>query len=96
MATSHFDQVWPVSPSAASTPNCGRLQSLSRLGPPGIRFAKGRGGAVPADSTAFPMSMARGAMFDVAPEMRVGEVIGLELRSSWAGSRPVAVRCAPQ
>jgi len=57
---------------------------VERLGVPGIQFADGPRGAVIADSTAFPVSMARGAMFDAALEERVGDVIGLELRASGA------------
>jgi beta-glucosidase len=57
---------------------------VDRLGVPGIQFADGPRGAVIADGTAFPVSMARGAMFDAALEERVGDVIGLELRASGA------------
>jgi len=57
---------------------------VERLGIPGIRFADGPRGAVIADGTAFPVSMARGALFDPAMEERVGDVIGLELRASGA------------
>ena len=58
--------------------------AVERLGVPGIRFADGPRGAVIADGTAFPVSMARGAMFDPALEERVGDVIGLELRAGGA------------
>lgn len=57
---------------------------VERLGVPGIDFADGPRGAVIADGTAFPVSMARGALFDPALEERVGDVIGLELRASGA------------
>ncbi len=58
--------------------------AVARLGVPGIDFADGPRGAVIADGTAFPVSMARGALFDPAIEERVGDVIGLELRASGA------------
>ena len=57
---------------------------VERLGIPGILFADGPRGAVIADGTAFPVSMARGAAFDPALEERVGDAIGLELRASGA------------
>jgi beta-glucosidase len=57
---------------------------VERLGIPGIQFADGPRGAVVADGTAFPVSMARGALFDPALEERIGDVIGLELRASGA------------
>lgn len=57
---------------------------VERLGIPGIEFADGPRGAVIADGTAFPVSMARGALFDPALEERIGDVIGLELRASGA------------
>ncbi len=58
--------------------------AVDRLGIPGIEFADGPRGAVIADGTAFPVSMARGALFDPALEERVGDAIGLELRASGA------------
>lgn len=57
---------------------------VERLGIPGIQFSDGPRGAVTRDSTAFPVSMARGALFDPALEERIGDVIGLELRASGA------------
>ena len=57
---------------------------VERLGVPGIQFADGPRGAVIADGTAFPVSMARGALFDPAMEERIGGAIGLELRASGA------------
>ncbi|MFK7917470.1 MAG: beta-glucosidase [Ilumatobacter sp.] len=57
---------------------------VERLGVPGLQFADGPRGAVVADGTAFPVSMARGAMFDPAFEERIGDAIGLELRASGA------------
>lgn len=57
---------------------------VERLGVPGIQFADGPRGAVIADGTAFPVSMARGALFDPAMEERIGDAIGLELRASGA------------
>ncbi len=57
---------------------------VERLGVPGIEFADGPRGAVIADGTAFPVSMARGALFDPELEEQVGDAIGTELRASGA------------
>jgi beta-glucosidase len=54
---------------------------VSRLGIPGVRFIDGPRGVVMQGSTTFPVSMARGATWDVALEERIGEVIGKELRA---------------
>ena len=54
---------------------------VSRLGIPGIRFADGPRGVVMDGATTFPVSMARGAAWDVDLEERIGDVIGRELRS---------------
>lgn len=54
---------------------------VPRLGIPGIRFADGPRGVVMAGATTFPVSMARGAAWDVALEERIGDVIGYELRA---------------
>lgn len=53
-----------------------------RLGIPGIRFIDGPRGVVVGKATAFPVSMARGAAWDVALEEEIGRAIGLELRAS--------------
>lgn len=55
---------------------------ISRLGIPGIRFVDGPRGIVMDGATTFPVSMARGAAWDVDLEERVGNVIGTELRAS--------------
>jgi len=57
---------------------------VDRLGIPGIDFADGPRGCVVGDSTAFPVSMARGATFDPELEERIGDAIGAELRASGA------------
>ncbi|MFN3258876.1 MAG: glycoside hydrolase family 3 C-terminal domain-containing protein [Ilumatobacter sp.] len=57
---------------------------VERLGVPGLEFSDGPRGAVIVDGTAFPVSMARGAIFDPTVEERVGDVIGLELRAAGA------------
>ena len=57
---------------------------VDRLGIPGIDFADGPRGCVVGNATAFPVSMARGAMFDPELEERIGEAIGIELRASGA------------
>jgi beta-glucosidase len=54
---------------------------ISRLGIPGIRFVDGPRGVVMKGATTFPVSMARGASWDVALEERIGDVIGRELRA---------------
>lgn len=54
---------------------------VSRLGIAGIRFVDGPRGVVMKGATTFPVSMARGASWDVALEERIGEVIGRELRA---------------
>jgi beta-glucosidase len=54
---------------------------ISRLGIPGIRFADGPRGVVLDGATTFPVSMARGAAWDVELEERIGNIIGTELRA---------------
>ncbi|WP_327725531.1 beta-glucosidase family protein [Streptomyces europaeiscabiei] len=58
--------------------------AVPRLGIPGLRFSDGPRGVVMGSSTAFPVSMARGATWDVRLEERVGEVIGVEARAQGA------------
>ena len=58
--------------------------AVARLGIPGLRFSDGPRGVVMGHSTAFPVSMARGATWDVNLEERVGEVIGAEARAQGA------------
>lgn len=60
------------------------MGEVARLGIPGLRFSDGPRGAVVGESTAFPVSMARGATWDVALEERVGVVIGSEIRAQGA------------
>ncbi len=55
--------------------------AVDRLGIPGTRFVDGPRGCVSGHGTAFPVSMARGATWDVELEERVGEVIGQEIRA---------------
>jgi beta-glucosidase len=55
--------------------------AVPRLGIPGIRFADGPRGVVMPGATTFPVSMARGASWDVGLEERIGDVIGRELRA---------------
>jgi beta-glucosidase len=54
---------------------------ISRLGIVGIRFIDGPRGIVLDGATTFPVSMARGAAWDVTLEERIGDVIGRELRA---------------
>ena len=55
-----------------------------RLGIPGIRFSDGPRGVVMYHSTCFPVSLARGASWDVELEERIGNAIGVEARSQGA------------
>ena len=55
--------------------------AIPRLGIPGIRFSDGPRGIVMKGATTFPVSMARGATWDVDLEERIGDVIGRELRA---------------
>jgi len=55
-----------------------------RLGIPSVRFTDGPRGVVIGNSTCFPVSMARGATWDVALEKRVGSVMGVESRAQGA------------
>jgi len=54
---------------------------VQRLGVPGLAFADGPRGVVVDRATCFPVSMARGATWDVDLEERIGEAIGRELRA---------------
>ncbi|MGN6696182.1 MAG: glycoside hydrolase family 3 protein, partial [Aquihabitans sp.] len=54
---------------------------VERLGIPGFAFSDGPRGVVIGPATAFPVSMARGATWDVDLEERIGEAIGVELRA---------------
>jgi beta-glucosidase len=56
----------------------------ARLGLSGLRFADGPRGVVVGSSTCFPVSMARGASWDPELEERIGDAIGVELRSQGA------------
>ena len=60
------------------------MGAIPRLEIPGVRFTDGPRGVVMGASTAFPVSMARGATWDVALERRVGEAIGLEAKAQGA------------
>jgi len=55
-----------------------------RLGIPSLGFADGPRGVALGESTCFPVSMARGASFDVDLERRIGDAIGRELRAQGA------------
>jgi len=57
------------------------MGAVARLGIPGLQFVDGPRGVVVGRSTAFPVSMARGATWDVDLEERVGRAIGAELRA---------------
>ena len=55
--------------------------SVSRLGIGGIRFADGPRGLVLEGATTFPVTMARGATWDIELEERIGDAMASELRS---------------
>jgi beta-glucosidase len=54
---------------------------VERLGVPGFAFCDGPRGVVIGPATCFPVSMARGAAWDVELEERIGDAIGTELRA---------------
>lgn len=56
------------------------MGAVARLGIPGLLFVDGPRGCVVGRSTAFPVSMARGATWDTDLEERVGAAIGTEIR----------------
>lgn len=57
------------------------MGAVHRLGIPGLRFSDGPRGVVMGASTAFPVSMARGATWDLELEERIGVAIGREVRA---------------
>ncbi|MFX1273495.1 MAG: beta-glucosidase [Promethearchaeota archaeon] len=54
------------------------------LGIPGIYFSDGPRGVVMGNSTCFPVSMARGASWDLELEEKIGNIIGIEAKSQGA------------
>ena len=54
------------------------------LGIPGVLFSDGPRGVVIGSSTCFPVSMARGASWDLDLEEKIGDVIGIEAKSHGA------------
>lgn len=54
---------------------------VTRLGIGGIHFVDGPRGVVVGPATAFPVPMARGATWDLDLEERIGDAIGVEVRS---------------
>ncbi|KAJ4265975.1 hypothetical protein NW762_003948 [Fusarium torreyae] len=60
------------------------LGAIPRLNIPGIKFTDGPRGVVMGSSTAFPISMARGATWDIELEQKVGDAIGLEAKAQGA------------
>ncbi|MHA2006325.1 MAG: beta-glucosidase [Promethearchaeota archaeon] len=55
-----------------------------KLGIPGIFFSDGPRGVVIGSSTCFPVSMARGASWDLKLEKKIGNVIGIEAKAHGA------------
>ena len=62
-----------------------RAARVDRLGLAGFAFSDGPRGVVVDRATCFPVSMARGATWDVDLEERIGDAIGTELRAVGAG-----------
>ncbi|GAM89636.1 hypothetical protein ANO11243_076750 [Dothideomycetidae sp. 11243] len=60
------------------------MGAIPRLNIAGIRFTDGPRGIVMRSSTCFPVSMSRGATWDVDLEQRIGDAIGLEGRAQGA------------
>jgi beta-glucosidase-like glycosyl hydrolase len=58
-----------------------RAARVERLGLPGFSFSDGPRGVVVDQATCFPVSMARGATWDVDLEERIGDAIGQEVRA---------------
>ncbi len=58
-----------------------RAARVDRVGLSGFAFSDGPRGVVVDQATCYPVSMARGATWDVELEERIGEAIGLELRA---------------
>jgi beta-glucosidase len=58
-----------------------RAARVDRLGLPGFAFSDGPRGVVVGPATCFPVSMARGATWDVDLEERIGEAVGTEVRA---------------
>ena len=54
------------------------------LGIPGMNFSDGPRGVVMGNSTCFPVSMARGATWDLDLEERIGNAIGIEAKAQGA------------
>ena len=71
------DKFWAAPDGYNRTPYV--MASAERLGIPGIRFSDGPRGVVMGHSTAFPVSMARGATWDIELETEVGNAIGREV-----------------
>lgn len=80
------DEFWPglIEMSAGYNLRPIVMGAVDRLGIPGLRFSDGPRGVVMGRSTAFPVSMARGATWDVALEEQVGRAIGREMRAQGA------------
>lgn len=60
------------------------MGAIPRLNIPGIKFTDGPRGIVMGASTCFPVSMSRGATWDIDLEKRIGEAIGREGRAQGA------------
>jgi beta-glucosidase len=67
-------RLWGAQPYRAGS-------GCERLGVPPLYFTDGPRGVARGQSTCFPVTMARGASFDVDLERRIGEAMSLEIRA---------------
>jgi beta-glucosidase len=67
-------RLWGAEPYRAGS-------GVERLNVPALYFTDGPRGVARGQSTCFPVTMARGATFDVDLEQRIGEAMSLEIRA---------------
>jgi beta-glucosidase len=67
-------RLWGAQPYRAGS-------GVERLNVPALYFTDGPRGVARGQSTCFPVTMARGATFDVDLEQRIGEAMSLEIRA---------------
>lgn len=68
------DRLWGAQPYRAGS-------GVERLNVPALYFTDGPRGIARGQSTCFPVTMARGATFDIDLEQRIGEAMSLEIRA---------------
>jgi beta-glucosidase len=67
-------RLWGAEPYRAGS-------GIERLNVPALYFTDGPRGVARGQSTCFPVTMARGATFDIDLEQRIGEAMSLEIRA---------------